>query len=147
MTRARPHTQNWRRTKEFVYAGKWPFPSKKNRTYCVHFASIREILDSQDLENKISRYPEGARVHIEYFHEVAAGTAPNPRNLWLRKMDPVTGEVTITNSEEDPWDTNVLLFLPDGASPVNPGPDILEIYGAMVIGSKARERDFIVPQM
>ena len=45
-------------------------------------------------------------------------------------MDPVTGEVTITNSEEDPWDTNVLLFLPDGASPVNPGPDMLEIYGA-----------------
>ena len=29
MTRARPHTQNWRRTKKFVYARKWPFPSYK----------------------------------------------------------------------------------------------------------------------
>ena len=71
-------------------------------TYCVHFSSIREILTSQQLEDKISNYPEEARVHIEYFHEVPAGTAQDPRNLWLRKMAPVTGAVTITNTKEDP---------------------------------------------
>ena len=110
---------------------------EEGRIYCVHFSSIREILTSQQLEDKISRYPEGAQVYIEYFHEVPAGTPQDPRNLWLRKMDTDTGEVTITNTEEDPWDTDCLLFLPDSASPVNPGPDMLEIYAAMVIGAKA----------
>ena len=90
---------------------------EENRTYCVHYSSIREILTSQELEDKIPRYPEGDRIHIEYFHEVSAGTAQDPRNLWLRKMNPDTGEVTITNTAEDPWDTDILLFLPDGASP------------------------------
>ena len=112
-----------------------------NKTYCVHFSSIREILTSQELKDKISRYPEQARVHIEYFHEVPAGTPQDPSSLWLRKMNTVTGEVTITNTEEDPWDTNVLLFLPDGASPVDTAPTMMDIYTAMVIGERSRERD------
>ena len=112
-----------------------------NNTYCVHYSSIREILTSQELEDKIRRYPEGDRIHIEYFHEVSAGTAQDPRNLWLRKMNPDTGEVTITNTAEDPWDTDILLFLPDGASPVNPDPTSMEIYVAMVVGKRSRERD------
>ena len=112
-----------------------------DNTYCVHYSSIREILTSQELEDKTSRYPEGDRIHIEYFHEVPAGTAQNPRNLWLRKMNPDTGEVTITNTAEDPWDTDILLFLPDGASPVNPDPTLMEIHVAMVVGKRSRERD------
>ena len=115
---------------------------EENRAYCVHFSSIREILTSNELEDKISRYPEGSRVHIEYFHEVPAGTPQDPRNLWLRKMGPPTGEVTITNTEENPWDTDILLFLPDGASPVNPGQDMLAIYTAVVIGARSQDRDF-----
>lgn len=115
---------------------------EENRTYCVHFSSIREILTSQDLQDKISSYPDEARVHIEYFHEIPAGTAQDPRDLWPRKINNDTDGVTITNSEEDPWDTDILLFLPDGATPVNTGPDMLEIYVAMVIDAKARERDF-----
>ena len=40
---------------------------EEDRTYCVHFSSMRESLPSQELEDKISSYPEEARVHIEYF--------------------------------------------------------------------------------
>ena len=40
----------------------------QDATYCVHYSSLREILTSQDLEDKISRYPEGDRTHIEYLH-------------------------------------------------------------------------------
>ena len=112
-----------------------------SRTCYVHFSSIREFLNSQELEDKISRYPEEDRIHIEYFHEVPAGTAQDRRNLWLRKMSPDTGEVTNTNTAEDPWDTDILLFLPDGASPVNPDPTLMEIYVAMVVGKRSRERD------
>ena len=115
---------------------------EENKTYCVHFSSIREILTSQELQDKISSYSEEARVHIEYFHEVPASTSQDPRNIWLRKMNTDTGGVTITNTEEDPWDTDILLFLPDGATPLNPGPDMLEIYVAMVIGARPQERDF-----
>ena len=112
------------------------------KTYCVHFSSIREILASQALVDKINRYPAGARVHIEYLHEVAAGTAQDPRNLWLRKIDSITGEITITNTNEDPWDLDVLLFLPDGASPVHPESTTMDIYTAMVIAERSRDRDF-----
>ena len=66
----------------------------------------------------------------------------DPRRLWRTKTDPSTGQVTITNPEDDPWDTDSLLYLPDGASPVNPGPDLLEIYVAMVIGARSKDRDF-----
>ena len=113
---------------------------EENKTYCVHFSSIREILTSQELQDKISSYSEEARVHIEYFHEVPAGTPQDSRNLWLRKVD--TGEVTITNTKEAPWDTAILLFLPDGASPVNANADMMDIYTAMVIGARSQERDF-----
>ena len=64
---------------------------EEDKTYCLHFSFIREILTSQALVDKITRYPAGARVHIEYFHEVSAGTVQDPRNLWLRKMAPATG--------------------------------------------------------
>ena len=94
---------------------------EKYRAYCVHYSSIREILTSQELEDKITRYPEGDRIHIEYFHEVPTATAQDPRNLWLRKINPYTGDITITNTTEDPWNTDILLFLPDGASPMDPG--------------------------
>ena len=70
------------------------------------------------------------------------GPPARPRNLWLRKMDHVTGEVTITNTSEDPWDVDVLLLLPDGASPVDPETPLMNIYTAMIIGERARERDF-----
>lgn len=32
---------------------------EEDGTYCVHFSSIREILTSQKLENKVSHYPAG----------------------------------------------------------------------------------------
>ncbi len=35
----------------------------------------------------------------------------------------------------------VILTLPDGASPVDPGPSLLDIYTAMVIGHRAQDRD------
>ena len=35
---------------------------EENKTYCVHFSSIREILTSQELQDKISSYPKEARV-------------------------------------------------------------------------------------
>ena len=57
-------------------------------------------------------------------------------------MNTDTGGGTITKTEEDPWDTEILLFLPDGATPVNPRPDMLEIYVDMVIGARSQERDF-----
>ena len=31
--------------------------------------------------------------------------------------------------------------MPDGASPVDPGPSLLDIYAAMVIGHRAQDRD------
>ena len=40
-------------------------------------------------------------------------------------------------ASEDPWDLAVILTLPDGASPVDPGPGFLDIYTAMVIGHRA----------
>ena len=68
----------------------------QDATYCVHYSSLREILTSQDLTDRIARYPEGSRVHIEYLHQVPADTPQDPRNLWLRKQDPVTGAVTVS---------------------------------------------------
>ena len=66
----------------------------------------------------------------------------DPRALWRTKTDPSTGEVTITNPEDDPWDTEVLLQLPHGAKPVDPGSALLDIYLAMVIGERSKARDF-----
>ena len=113
----------------------------QDATYCVHYSSLQEILNSQALADRIARYPEGDRTHIEYIHQVPADTPQDPRNLWLRKQDPKTGAVTVTSAAEDPWDRDVILFLPDGASPVDPGPSLLDIYTAMVIGHRARDRD------
>ena len=93
----------------------------QDATYCVHYSSLREILNSRDLADQIARYPEGDLTHIEYLHQVPADTPQDPRNLWLRKQDPTTGAVTVTSAAEDPWDLDVILTLPDGASPVDPG--------------------------
>ena len=113
----------------------------QDATYCVHYSYLREVLTSQDLADRIARYPEGGLTHIEHFHQVPAGTPQDPRNLWLRKQNPVTGDVTVTNADEDPWDLDVILFLPNGASPVDPGPALLDIYTAMVVGHRAKDRD------
>ena len=113
----------------------------QDATYCVHYSSLREILNSQDLADRIARYSEGDLTHIEYFHQVPADTPQDPRNLWLRKQDPTTGAVTVISAAEDPWDLDVILFLPDGVSPVDPEIELLEIYTAMVIGHRARDRD------
>ena len=67
---------------------------------------------------------------------------PDPRSLWRTTTDPSTGEVTITNSEDDPKDTDILLQLPHGAKPVDPGPALLEIYASMVIAERSKTRDF-----
>lgn len=115
---------------------------KENRTYCAHFSSIREIIDSQELEMRIKRYELGDYIDVEYFPEVSSDTLQDPRNLWLRKVDPATGKPIITNGQEDPWDTDQLLFLPDGAAPVNPGPTLMDIYAAMIIADRSRDRDF-----
>ena len=113
----------------------------QDATYCVHYSSIRRILNSKELTDRIARYPEGDRTHIEYLHQVPADTPQDPGNLWLRKQDPKTGAVTVTNADENPWDRDLILTLPDGASPVDPGPELLDIYAAMVIGHRARDRD------
>ena len=54
----------------------------------------------------------------------------------------MTGEVTITNTEDDPWGTKVLLLMPDSVSRFDPEKDMLDIYTTMVIGYRAKERDF-----
>ena len=113
----------------------------QDATYCVHYSSLREILNSQDLADRIARDPEGDLTHIEYLHQVPVDTPQDPRNLWLRKQDPTTGAVTVSNAAEDPWDLDIILFLPDGASPVDPGPWLLDIYAAMGIGHRAQDRD------
>ena len=107
-----------------------------NRT--VHFSSIREILTSQELETKVSRYTEGGLTHIEYLHQVPAGTPQDPlaqeagpcnrrRHCHQRRRGPMG-----PGSNPDPH---------DGASPVDPGPGLLDIYTAMVIGYRAQDRD------
>ena len=113
-----------------------------DRTYCVHFSSLREILTTQELRKKIERYPDSAKIHVEYFHEVPAGIPQDPRNPWLTKMGPAKDEVSITNTSEDSWDKDQLLFLPDGAAPVTPELSPLDIYTAMVIGYRSETRDF-----
>ena len=107
-------------------------------TYCRHYSSIREIVDSETLRRRIDNYEDGAKVHIEYLHEVPAGTAQDPKSLWLRSIDAATGKVTLTNAEDDPWDTEALLQLPHGAKPVDPGSALLDIYVAMVIGDRSK---------
>ena len=47
--------------------------------------------------------------------------------------------VTLTRT---PWDLDVILFLPDGVSPVDSEVELLEIYTAMVVGLRSRDRDF-----
>ena len=113
----------------------------QDATYRVHYSSIREILHSQDLVDRIASYPEGSPTHVKHFHQVSADTLQDPRNLWLRKQDPKTGAVTVTSAAEDPWDLDVIPTMPDGASPVDPGPSLLDIYAAMVIGHRAQDRD------
>ena len=93
----------------------------QDATYCVHYSSRREILNSKDLADRIARYPEGDLTHIEYLHQIPADTPQDSRNLWLRKQDPTTGAVTVASAAEDPWDLDVIMTLPDGASPVDPG--------------------------
>ena len=36
----------------------------QDATYCVHYSSLRRILNSQDLADRIARYPEGDRTRI-----------------------------------------------------------------------------------
>ena len=114
--------------------------------HCVHYSSIREITTSQNLVDKISDCPKGARTHIEHLHQVPSDTSQDPRNQWLRKMEPTTGSVIIINDEEDPWDLATPLFLPKDASPVDPGPDRMNIYTNMIIGHRGRNRKFIDQQ-
>ena len=76
----------------------------QDATYCVHYSSLREILNSQDLADRIARHPEGGLTHIEYLHQVPADAPQDPRHLWLRKQGPNSGAVTVTNAAEDPWD-------------------------------------------
>ena len=114
---------------------------EENRTYCAHFSSTREIIKSQELEKRIRRYEPGDYIDVEYLHEVPADTPQDPRNLWLRKQDPTTGAVTVINADEDPWDLHVILFLRDGLSPVDAEVELLEIYTAMVVGLRGRDRD------
>ena len=97
--------------------------------------------DQPGAGNESQQLPRGTRVHIEHFHQVPSDTPQDPRNLWLRKQDPVTGDVTVINADEDPWDLDVILFLPDSASPVDPEVELLEIYTAMVVGLRSRDRD------
>ena len=100
--------------------------ASQDATYCVHYSSIRRILNSEDLTDGIARYPEGDRTHVEHYHQVAADTPQDPRILRLRKQDPTTGTVTVINADEDPWDLDVILLLPDGASTVDAEVELLE---------------------
>ena len=50
--------------------------------------------------------------------------------------------MTLTNAQDNPWDTEVLLELPNGSRPVDPGSALLEIYVAMVIGDRSKTRNF-----
>ena len=63
-------------------------------------------------------------------------------SLWKTETDAFTGKVTITNPEDDPWYTEVLVQLPHGAKPVEPEDALLDIYVAMVIGERSKTRDF-----
>ena len=72
----------------------------------------------------------------------AGNDAQDPRALWRTRTDPSTGGITIENPEDDPWDTEVLLQLPHGAKPVDPGSTLLDLYLAMVIGERSKTRDF-----
>ena len=72
----------------------------------------------------------------------AENSSQDPRSLWRTVTDPSTGQVTITNPEDDPWDTEILLQLPNGSKPVDPGPAALDIYVAMVIGDRSKARNF-----
>ena len=62
----------------------------QDATYCVHYSSIREILNSLDLADRIARYPKGDLTQIEYLHQVPANTPQDPADLWLRKQEPTT---------------------------------------------------------
>ena len=71
----------------------------------------------------------------------------DPRSLWRTITDPSTGKVTITNPEDDPWDTEVLpetseLPVPRPQSRWIPEPALLDLYVAMVTGERSKTRDF-----
>ena len=51
----------------------------QDATYCIHYSSLREILNSQDLADRIAHYPEGDWTHIEYLHQVPSDTPQDPR--------------------------------------------------------------------
>ena len=80
--------------------------------------------------------------HADNAGAPAENSSQDPRRLWRTITNPSTGEVTITNPEDDPWNTELLLHLPHGTKPVHPGVALLEIYVAMVIGDRAKTRDF-----
>ena len=50
----------------------------QDATYCVHYSSLRQILNSRDLADQIARYPEGDLTPIAYFHQVPADTPQDP---------------------------------------------------------------------
>ena len=68
-------------------------------TYCVHYSSLREILNSQALADRIARYPEGGLTHIEYLHQVPADT-PHPCSK--RITFPHTFELTKPEPQKKP---------------------------------------------
>ena len=78
----------------------------------------------------------------DYKPEDSGSAQGEPNRVWQTVTDPTTGEVTVTNPEDDPWDSDHLLELPNGARPVNPGQDLLETYVAMVIEERCKDRDF-----
>ena len=78
----------------------------------------------------------------DYKPEDSGSAQGEPNRVWQTVTDPTTGEVTVTNPEDDPWDSDHLLELPNGARPVTPGQDLLETYVAMVIEERCKDRDF-----
>ena len=66
----------------------------------------------------------------------------DPRNRWRTKTDSSIGEVTINQLRGQPLGYERAATAPPRPNPVDPGPEPLEIYTAMVIGGRSRDRDF-----
>lgn len=110
--------------------------------HCVHYSTVREIMEEYQIQRMTRGRGDRDKIRAEYIHLVGEGTIQDPRNLWLRKLKPGTGEIIISNPSEDPWNLEILLDLPDGAEPVYPGPMAMMRHVGYVVTHRSRDRDF-----
>ena len=82
--------------------------SNENSTYCLHFGATRTIHPGWDLAAWAREPQYGPTLFINHLHEVPANTEQRTEDLWMRTVDPITGQISVDDHLESVWNTATL---------------------------------------